>query len=53
MGDSDRVDAWAWVLAAAVMLGIYLAGGFGAMFVAFIASTGLRILTAVLAGRLL
>jgi hypothetical protein len=51
--DADRVEAWAWVLAVAVILGIYLAGGFGGVFVAFLASVVGRTLVFLLAGRLL
>ena len=53
MDDADRVDAWAWVLAVAVILGIYLAGGFGAVFVAFLASIVGPVLVFLLARRLL
>lgn len=53
MSDTDRVDAWAWLLAMAVVLAIYLAGGSGAVFVAFLASIVGRVLVFLLAGRLL
>jgi hypothetical protein len=51
--DADRVDAWAWVLAVAVILGVYLAGSFGTVIVAFIASVVARVLVYLSTGWLL